>query len=396
VVDAWLFVFALASVLLVAPALRACGTLPRFGPAPDFELPGLEACQLRYERRYRFRRAQRLVLGACFVYFVYRALAVPLADGDELNAVARLWLLILSAAAAVGLVAAVLAHRSRVRQMIKARPNLGDVMAPSWFATQLVAVTLTVFTLVAIGIWLWDPLWSAWGAILGCLTFVAYFKRRMRLMARSRTKIPPDSELGQAITQAMAAFGFEPKHLHLSAAAIANGAALPNGVVVLTAMLRHVMTTPEIAAVLAHELSHAKDGDTKLLQGLARARMFAWIFCVAGLIAVLYSAGTNPVYIVPAALSMSPLVWLLTAACLMHKSRALEFKCDAAAAQAGYGPELKSGLVALHRAIGAGHTWVGLDRRTMSHPSLTERLAALDIAIALVSTSASTLGAVPR
>ena len=262
-VDAWLFVLALAILLLVAPALRACGILPRFGPAPAFELPSLEACQLRYERRYRFRLVQRLVLVACFVYFVYRALAAPLVHGDELNAVARLWLLILSAAAAVGLVAAVLAHRFRVRQMVKARPDLADVLAPSWFVTQFAAVTLTVFALVAIGIWLWDPLWTAWGVLLGCLTFIAYFKLRMRRMALSRTKIPPDSELGQAIAQAMGAFGFEPKHLHVSAAAIANAAVLPNGVVVLTAMLRHVMATPEIAAVLAgivcatHRRGHA-------------------------------------------------------------------------------------------------------------------------------------------
>jgi Zn-dependent protease with chaperone function len=58
--------------------------------------------------------------------------------------------------------------------------------------------------------------------------------------------------------------------------------------------------------------------------------------------------------------------------------RRLEFKCDRDAAQIGLGPSLASSLEKINAFLGNPRRWIGLDKYTLTHPSLDERVAALE------------------
>ena len=94
---------------------------------------------------------------------------------------------------------------------------------------------------------------------------------------------------------------------------------------------------------------------------------------------LLASYGFSAPYIIPTCLFTVVAVFRPSMYLYQRTSRRLEFKCDAYAARLGYGLELASGLVNLHRVMGLPLRWVGVDRFTVTHPPLQDRLRAIGL-----------------
>lgn len=169
--------------------------------------------------------------------------------------------------------------------------------------------------------------------------------------------------------------------------AVAAGTAASPGIGVTRALVE-ALPPRELAAVLAHEISHVRDGDLFVLRLAAIAATATRAMAQAGLIVALFAGlgaiGAHP--LLPLLLILSPVVAdLLT----LSLSRAREFLADAGAAELTGDPEaLASALARLERIQGddferlaaRGPGWL---RWFRTHPTVAQRIAALgEIAVA--------------
>ncbi len=163
--------------------------------------------------------------------------------------------------------------------------------------------------------------------------------------------------------------------------AVAAGTAEAPGIGV-TRSLVEALPPRELAAVLAHEISHVRDGDLFVLRLAAIAATATRAMAQAGLIVAVFSGlgaiGAHP--LLPVLLIVSPLVAdLLT----LSLTRAREFLADASAAELTGDPEaLAAALARLERIQGddferlaaRGPSWL---RWFRTHPTVRQRIDAL-------------------
>jgi heat shock protein HtpX len=164
--------------------------------------------------------------------------------------------------------------------------------------------------------------------------------------------------------------------------AIAAGTAASPGIGVTRALVE-ALPPRELAAVLAHEISHVRDGDLFVLRLAAIAATATRAMAQAGLIVAIFAGlgaiGAHP--LLPVLLILSPLVAdLLT----LSLTRSREFLADAGAADLTGDPEaLASALARLKRIQGddferlaaRGPSWL---RWFRTHPTVAQRIAALE------------------
>lgn len=202
----------------------------------------------------------------------------------------------------------------------------------------------------------------------------------MKRLVKTQVVVDPASATGEAIAQTVESFGFQPKRVLQSPNLVANAMAFPDGTVFFTTAARALMTDAELAAVLAHELSHVKHRDAKKIE-----RIKALCMLIPSLVAALVIFGLlqfggadvafDYVFAFLACLIVSTSSFVV--AILGRFSRRIEFRCDQEAAVMGHGAALASGLVKLHQYGGAPLRWGSLDRLILTHPSLEDRLVAL-------------------
>jgi Zn-dependent protease with chaperone function len=234
-----------------------------------------------------------------------------------------------------------------------------------WIGIPMLAATIAVDSLP----------WTVGFGLATLVLLVARQKIILELLARSRQEVALDSPLAIGLSRMAADFGVQPKRFLLIPSLIANGGALPDGTIIMTAGLREVATDEEVVAILAHEFSHAKDGDAKKL-GQANAAPLGLLLGIFLSIAILNPPKMTHLFL-PAVISTAVAAILLLRLPVLAYHRRLEYKCDGAAAAKGYGPDLASGLEKLHRYMGMPPRWGGLDAPFLTHPSLADRMARL-------------------
>jgi heat shock protein HtpX len=163
--------------------------------------------------------------------------------------------------------------------------------------------------------------------------------------------------------------------------ALAAGTAAAPGIGVTRALVE-ALPPRELAAVLAHEISHVRDGDLFVLRLAAVAATATRAMAQAGLIVAIFAGlgaiGAHP--LLPLLLIVSPLVAdLLT----LSLTRSREFLADAGAAELTGDPgALADALARLERIQGddferlaaRGPSWL---RWFRTHPTVAQRIAAL-------------------
>lgn len=178
--------------------------------------------------------------------------------------------------------------------------------------------------------------------------------------------------------------------------AFATGASKNNALVAVSAGLLQRMTSDEVEAVLAHEISHVKNGDMvtmTLLQGVVNT-FVVFLSRIIGHVVdrVVFKTerGYGPAYFITSIVAQIFLS-ILASMIVMWFSRRREFRADAGGSQlagrekmvaalrrlqqaSGEQESLPSELAAFGIAGGVGH---GLKRLFLSHPPLAERIAAL-------------------
>ena len=366
--DAFLFVAALLVGAAWVPWASVRRHLPRVGDDAD-------EVQSAYERGYRRRLVLRALPPLLLTWFVARA-----AGSRTLHAPPGFERAAFDSLCATFVLSAIGASFWRYRwdrAFIRRHPEFAGSLQSLRLRLTSPVIVLAAFTLLGIALSSQDT-----AAVFGCLAaalVVLFGGQRLALAAlvRSRIELPLGSPFGRIVSATVERFGFAPKRAILIPSTVANAYALPDGTVMVTTALRAIASDEEIAAVLAHELSHARDRDAPRIR---RTSLGVWLLtmAVAGLAA--YGA-----LLLPAGEAfLIPIVTLAVATFLTLAGRLrapylhrLEFKCDRAAAEIGYGPDLARCLTKLHRHMGMPVRWFGVERRLMTHPSLADRIEAL-------------------
>jgi heat shock protein HtpX len=179
--------------------------------------------------------------------------------------------------------------------------------------------------------------------------------------------------------------------------AFATGASKNNALVAVSAGLLQRMTSDEVEAVLAHEISHVKNGDMvtmTLLQGVVNTFVIFLSRIIGHVVdRVIFKTerGYGPAYFITS-IAAQIFLSILASMIVMWFSRRREFRADAGGSElagrekmvaalrrlqqaSGEQESLPSELAAFGIAGGVGH---GLKRLFLSHPPLAERIAALE------------------
>ena len=185
--------------------------------------------------------------------------------------------------------------------------------------------------------------------------------------------------------------------------AFATGPSRNNALVAVSTGLLHGMSTDEVEAVLAHEVSHVANGDIvtlTLIQGVVNTFVIAIAKVVGYVVDRALSSNSDEEYQGPGiayyvtSIAAELLLGILASAIVMWFSRQREFRADAGGARlAGRGKMIAalerlramrdqpSHLPAEMAAFGiGGGDAQGLKRLFLSHPPLDERIAALRVA----------------
>ncbi len=358
------------------PLFTSRRRLPRIVLGTELELESLEQGQTAYEASLVGRRVLRWGFLALLVYFLGRALLGPAAPLDV--HVLPIFVACLGIAFAVGTLAAALwRYRWDVR-FVEEHPTFADSLQPLKLRLLGPIVVLAAFALLTFSASAQDGTLVFGGLAATVVFFVLAQRVALAAVVRSQIAVPPDSPLGQAASEAVSRFGFTPRRVVLVPSTLANAFALPDGSVMITTALRHVASNREIAAILAHELSHVRDRDLRRIQLSALLGLGAMTLTMLAIaMPMTVMSGSGPFFvpiIVLSALNAMQIAALVRSRTL----RRLEFKCDRAAATLGFGEDLRRGLEKIYRYSGVPHRWVGYERLTATHPSLDERFKALE------------------
>lgn len=179
--------------------------------------------------------------------------------------------------------------------------------------------------------------------------------------------------------------------------AFATGASKNNALVAVSAGLLQRMTSDEVEAVLAHEISHVKNGDMvtmTLLQGVVNTFVIFLsrvIGHVVDRVVFKTQRGYGPAYFITS-IAAQIFLSILASMIVMWFSRRREFRADAGGSDLAGRDKMIAALRRLQQASGeqeslpdqlaafgiAGGVGHGLKRLFLSHPPLAERIAALE------------------
>ena len=349
---------------------------PRLLSGDGILLEDLEILQVEYRKRYRARLLPLRVAPALLaVYFVFRIVLWPpdvKADGPSLDS-----LLIAAFAVYIGsMVGTIVLRICQQRDFIVAHPIFEDSFLPVRPRVFAMAPWVLSLGILITSFVVEDKATQITLLILGFVGIFIGTKLRYRQISHSRYELPWDEPLGKKISEVVEQFGHTPKKLVLLPSLVANAGATPDGTVVVTSALRTIATPSEIAAVVAHELSHVRDGEGKKWVRLRMISM-APVGALGGFLVVIGQGTPAETFIPPLVafglitLSMVPAWWVSL------RTQPAEFKCDADAAKLGLGLELASCLNKITRFMGQPPRWIGIDRFLITHPSLEERTARL-------------------
>jgi Zn-dependent protease with chaperone function len=348
------------------------GWVPRLSESPSIELPELDEVQVRYATRYRLRFALFVLVPVLLVaYFAARIVMVgpePVAGPDTGQFLGWATAIVTTSTSA-GLVARLMSEE----RLARTHPPLADAVPPLGRRAVKLVPLLVVLAIIAIGGLVPGRLMGAAIMAVGFVMLVVVTKIYQRSLSARRHEVPWDDPLGQHLAPVMEKCGFKPKKLVLLPNLVANALALPDGSALITTALRVIASDDEIAAIFAHEISHLKDGDVKKLLNRGQLARLP-IAVIVALPTVLGRHSSFGPYLPPVAIGsifLAVIAGNLWAARLSHM---LEYKCDATAKSLGLGDELAAGLIKISRYTGLPANWIGLDRFTLSHPALAERV----------------------
>ncbi len=334
-----------------------------------------EYVQQRYDRNCARRQIFRVALLCMAIYFPIRVL---LADPVERSSLANLAPLAFDAIPVflISFLTGLVARARREKLLAKKHPLLEDSLVSPWFRVVIFLSLAIPVSLIGMAIWYRQEL-EAVIPLCGLAVLCLFLQQRLilKLWLRNRVALSFDSPLGRAVEKTIEEFGFQPKRFVMVRSFMPNGFALKDGTVSITSTLRQLLTEQEIQAILAHELSHAKDGDAKRLHRIRQ--LFGGFLgaCIGFEGFLLSSVGIPFGLIVPCCMTAIPTLSLALAWPLARISQKLEYKCDADAVRVGLGPQLATGLERLSLSLGAPLHWSRFERHFLTHPSTADRIA---------------------
>lgn len=349
---------------------------PRLLPGDGIQLEDLEILQAEYRKRY-LRRLWLLRVAPALLatYFVLRIVKWPTevkADGPSLVS----FILAAFAVYIASMTGTFVLRIWQERSFVAAHPNFEDSLLP--VRPRLIVILpwmLSLASLIAAFVFedkgVLFPLLA-----LGIVGLWIGTKLRYRQISHSQYELPWGEPLGNRIAAVVEQFGLTPKKLVLIPSLVTNAGAMPDGTVYVTSALRTIATPAEVAAVVAHELSHVRDGEGKKW---TRMRMISTLpLGVTGGLCAAVGKGTPFEVLIPSLVGFGLMTLsMLSAWWLSLRTRPGEFKCDADAAKLGLGSELALCLNKITRFMGQPSHWIGIDRVLLTHPSLEERTARL-------------------
>jgi Zn-dependent protease with chaperone function len=369
--DIWLIDGLLVAALLYWPFSLIGRNRPRVLAGPGIKLPELTAHSEPYNRRRRLRLVQLASSILVCAYLIVRAAVFPPVPTEWIDTV-RLGLGV-EAALAVSLLIATYLRFRLDGEFVSSHPEFSDCLQPLGSRIVGLALGLGGISLMLCAFLVQDEVEILAIVVAGVVLIRVARKLQTISLVRNQVPLPLDSPLGERISATIRAFGYSPKACILIPSLSANGYAMPDGTVALTTALRVIATDDEVAAVVAHELSHTRDGDGKRIQ---RRRILgimstgAVSCCAAGLMPSASLA-------FPIAVSMMASLSPLSSWWLARLTQPMEFKCDRDATHQGLGAELASVLATMARYTGIPTKWTGLDRLLLTHPDLEDRVDAI-------------------
>ncbi len=352
---------------------------PEIRPGPD-RFRSLEECGRHYLRQARQRLIVRLMTVSLFAISLFEAFSASPDLRRDYRADVFLFCGT-ALAVLISLAIGVLLRAKRDRDLIAANPQLQGCFTPMiqrWFGVIVIAL-LTFFGGVA--------LWMAFAGMLeagipflGLLVIASSAQRfAIAVTVKGQVPVPDDSELAHAINSTLEKCGFNPKRVVLIPSTVANAIVAIDGSTFLTTALVNLFSIEEVSGVIAHEVCHAINKDPKRLEKRRRLAGLALGLLMGCLVAGLgFVSPANP-YTLTTCLLGAATLWPISTYITGTLSRKLEFRCDAFAADHGYGAALASCLSGLHRYQGLPLDWTPYDSKILTHPSLRERLANLGI-----------------
>lgn len=347
---------------------------PRLKPGPGIHLHDFESLQVRYEKLYKIFIGLRIVCVPIAIYFLIRVITWSGAKAPGPTIIDMIEAVIVTFAVSYFIVVAVsviFEHR-----FFKEHPEFADSALP--FGTRLALLVPSLLGIGLCGVAPFADEMSTSLTIFGCgfVIFSIAAVTARKLITQRQFEIPWSSELGMQVAELLPQFNFQPKKFILLPSTMANGFAMADGTVIITTALRTLLTKEEVSAILAHELSHVRDGEGKKLDSVRQwASLIVTLPIVAGVILGIH----KPFEAFMPALtgSIAILFGLLNARIIARISQPMEFKCDRDAALRGLGQAMSSALDKIHRYQSLPYRWIGLHKKLLTHPSLEDRQRAI-------------------
>jgi Zn-dependent protease with chaperone function len=375
--DVWMS-YGLIVILAICFLIRITHhQFPLLKPGHGLELVELSVIQRRYEtiachQTQFFFRIVPMAFAACFG--VRLALMTPEEMGYGPS-----WERMLTVGTTIYVAASLFASMVRLRRektFAINHPEFAGSVLPIGPRLRFQAPLLGAFGLLVSALNVPDNTAKIGLVAAGLATMLLVRSFQLRYLTSARFEIPWDGPLGGRVLGVIQSFGFHPKKLIFFPSLIPNAYAMADGSVMVTSALRVIATDEEIAAVIAHELSHVRDGEGKKILRLRQQSRIVPALAFGGLLAWGIMDDVRaclPAFAIFLAISLS----LPMTAWVGSKTRPMEFKCDLDAAALGLGPDLASALDKLARVVGHPSRLIGWDRYLSSHPSLEERVARL-------------------
>jgi len=349
---------------------------PRLQDGDGISFLSPETLQEQYRKRYPIRLCLFRIIPILFaLYFGFRAIFLPAVDKDSGPNVATWFAIVL-----IAFVASVLGSMVvRIRQelsFLKKHPGFSDSLLPLKPRIFSMIPLVVSLALITVGFFVEDQAIQTIFCLFGIIAVMGTNQMQSRQIRQARYQLPWDEALGSRIAEVVGQFGITPKQLILMPSFTANALAMHDGTVIVTSALRTIASPDEVAAVVAHELSHVRDGEGKKIQRCQQAMYLCYCVVICGAIVANLSAPLEPLMLPLIGFGLTPLTMGMNFF-FCRFTRPMEFKCDADAAKLGMGPDLASCLDKLTRFMGMPNRWIGLDRFLLTHPSLEERVARL-------------------
>ncbi len=347
--------------------------LPRLTIENELAMPELKQLQSEYEGRYPKKVVIQLVPFVLSIYLYARALNWP----KEQQYLGSMQFLLLIGIVILALLIPALLYRYFTEKELGRRfPNLleGTLKATDVVISVVVYIALIVCFALAAS---YDK--ETFGILfiyLGLLIFIVRYKTAVRSLKR-KYELGWESSLGIQLSAVATRFGFTPKKLLLVPSIHANGFAWPDGTIVVTSALTMICSDEEVAAIVAHEFSHARDNDARKLKDRNLLLMVLALAMSAVPMLALQGGAYAPAVILSATSLFLFLVGMIVHLGMRGLRWRLEYKCDAAAKGIGLGSEMASALEKITRYSNQPEYYVGLDRFTITHPPVGERVRLL-------------------